>query len=114
MDGSTDKPQEGTEGVPELRQAADATHDWFVPDFIGYECCRKCGPAGSDGGKMTGWEMIAGEGARLKRQQLEREICALPAGVARDNLLHTFSKLFMFLEDDIRAAMREAARSPYT
>lgn len=18
-------------------------HDWFVPKFIGYECCRKCG-----------------------------------------------------------------------
>lgn len=18
-------------------------HDWFVPEFIGYECCRKCG-----------------------------------------------------------------------
>jgi hypothetical protein len=18
-------------------------HDWFVPSFIGYECCRKCG-----------------------------------------------------------------------
>lgn len=18
-------------------------HEWFVPEFIGYECCRKCG-----------------------------------------------------------------------
>jgi hypothetical protein len=23
--------------------SGDETHDWFVPDFIGYECCRKCG-----------------------------------------------------------------------
>jgi len=21
----------------------DATHDWFIPKFIGYECCRRCG-----------------------------------------------------------------------
>lgn len=21
----------------------DKTHDWFVPSFIGYECCRICG-----------------------------------------------------------------------
>lgn len=19
------------------------THDWFKPDFLDYECCRKCG-----------------------------------------------------------------------
>lgn len=24
------------------RENEDA-HDWFVPEFIGYECCRKCG-----------------------------------------------------------------------
>ena len=22
---------------------SDETHDWFIPEFIGYECCRKCG-----------------------------------------------------------------------
>lgn len=24
-------------------EIGDETHDWFVPDFIGYECCRRCG-----------------------------------------------------------------------
>lgn len=58
-----------------------------------------------------GFKMVAGEGARLKRQQLEREICSLPHDSAlRANLLHTFSKLFMFLEEDIRAALKEARR----
>lgn len=31
---------------PERRETVrddDATHDWFVPEGIGYECCRKCG-----------------------------------------------------------------------
>ena len=21
----------------------DATHDWFLPKVVGYQCCRKCG-----------------------------------------------------------------------
>lgn len=61
-----------------------------------------------------GFKMVAGEGARLKRQQLEREICKIKEEPLRANLLHTFSKLFMFLEEDIRAALRMAARNPYT
>ncbi len=60
-----------------------------------------------------GFKMVAGEGATLKRQQLEREICSLPNDVLRDNLLHTFSKLFMFLEEDIRLALKEADRNLY-
>ena len=27
--------------LPDLLQIGE--HDWFVPKFIGYECCRKCG-----------------------------------------------------------------------
>lgn len=61
-----------------------------------------------------GFKMVAGQGASLKRQQLEREICSLPHdSVLRANMLHTFSKLFMFLEEDIRMALKEAARNPY-
>lgn len=61
-----------------------------------------------------GFKMVAGESAVLKRQQLEREICSLPHdSVIRANLLHTFSKLFMFLEEDIRMALKEAGRNPY-
>lgn len=61
-----------------------------------------------------GFKMVASQGAALKRQQLEREICSLPHdSVQRANLLHTFSKLFMFLEEDIRMALKEAARNPY-
>jgi hypothetical protein len=26
-------------------------HDWFMPDFIGYECCRKCGIVRRSNGK---------------------------------------------------------------
>ena|SRR5690349_23859390 len=63
--------------------------------------------------QMTGWQMIAGEGARLKREQLEREIGRLKDPTERSNLEHTFSKLFMFLEDDIHVALRMAANNPY-
>lgn len=24
-------------------QECEGKHDWFVPGFIGYACCRKCG-----------------------------------------------------------------------
>lgn len=30
-----------TERLPDLLGVGQ--HDWFVPKFIGYECCRKCG-----------------------------------------------------------------------
>ena len=56
------------------------------------------------------WQAIVGEGAKLKREQLEREIGKLPQPHCA-NLYHTFSKLFMFLEEDLEVALREAGRS---
>ena len=58
---------------------------------------------------MNMWQAVAGEGARLKREQLEREIGRLPQPHCA-NLGHTFSKLFMFLEEDLSRALREAGR----
>lgn len=57
---------------------------------------------------------ISTEGARLKRDQLEREICRLKDPTERANLSHTFSKLFMFFEEDLARALRIAAQNPYT
>jgi len=62
-------------------------------------------------GTNDGFKMVAGEGARLKREQLYREIERLKDPTERANLGHTFSKLFMFLEEDIRRALRMAGRS---
>ena len=53
-----------------------------------------------------GFKMVAGEGAVLKRRQFEREICQVADPTLRANLLHTFSKLFMFLDEDIRRALK--------
>ena len=61
-------------------------------------------------GTNDGFRMVATEGARLKRDQLEREIGRLKDPTERANLGHTFSKLLMFLEEDIRNALREAGR----
>ncbi len=63
---------------------------------------------------MSAWRECATEGARLKRQQLEREIDCLKDPVERRNLQHTFSKLFMFLEDDLAHLVRayEKATKP--
>lgn len=59
-----------------------------------------------------GFKMVATEAAILKRQQLEREICSLPHdSVLRANMLHTFSKLFMFLEEDIRFGLKKARKA---
>lgn len=60
-----------------------------------------------------GFKIVAGQGAVLKRQQLENEICRVQDETLRSNLLHTFSKLFMFLEEDIRDALKVAAKTPY-
>lgn len=56
---------------------------------------------------------IATEGARLKRDQLEREIGRLKDPTERANLGHTFSKLFMFFEEDLDRALRIAGNQPY-
>jgi hypothetical protein len=61
-----------------------------------------------------GFKMVAGEAARLKREQLHREIGRLKDPTERANLEHTYSKLFMFLEEDIRAALRVAGSNPYS
>lgn len=62
---------------------------------------------------MNVWRAVASQGTQAKREQLEREIAHLPDETDRSNLGHTMSKLFMFLEDDLEAALREAARNPY-
>jgi len=59
------------------------------------------------------WNAVAGEGARLKREQLERQIGLIKDPAERVSLWHTYSKLFMFLEDDLQAALRTAANNPY-
>lgn len=63
---------------------------------------------------MRVWTAITSEGTRLKREQLSAEISLIPDEQLRANLRHTMSKLFMFLEDDLEAALRIAARNPYT
>lgn len=55
---------------------------------------------------MSAWRDVATEGARLKREQLSREIGALRDPTERANLSHTFSKLFMFLEDDLERLLK--------
>lgn len=62
---------------------------------------------------MNMWRAVAGEGAQLKREQLEREIGRLKDPTERSNLEHTFSKLFMFLEEDLERALRIAGANPY-
>ena len=62
---------------------------------------------------MNMWQAVAGEGARLKREQLYREIGKLKDPTERANLEHTYSKLFMFLEEDLGRALRIAANNPY-
>lgn len=56
---------------------------------------------------------IMTEAASLKRRQMEREICSCKDETLRANLLHTWSKFQMFLEEDIERALKEAARNPY-
>lgn len=63
---------------------------------------------------MSLWYDIATEGARLKRDQLDREIGKLKDPTERANLGHTFSKLFIFFEEDLARALKIAANNPYT
>lgn len=57
---------------------------------------------------MSTWEIVAREATRLKREQLYREISTLADPRERINLEHTYSKLFMFLEEDLKWALRVA------
>lgn len=56
---------------------------------------------------MKAWRTIATEGAKLKREQLSIEINKLKDETERANLNHTFSKLFMFLEEDLERVLRK-------
>lgn len=58
-----------------------------------------------------GFHMVAGQGTKLKREQLYAEIGRLKDPTERANLTHTYYKLFAFLEEDIRAGLCEAKRS---
>jgi hypothetical protein len=62
---------------------------------------------------MNMWQAVAGEGARLKREQLYNEIERLKDPIERSNLGHTYSKLFMFFEEDLARALKTAANNPY-
>ena len=60
---------------------------------------------------MEAWRAVATEGAKLKREQLDREIGKLKDETERANLGHTFSKLFMFLEEDLERLVRRVRTS---
>jgi DNA-binding phage protein len=62
---------------------------------------------------MNMWRAVATQGTQLKREQLYREIARVSDPVLRSNLEHTYSKLFMFLEEDLGRALRIAGRQPY-
>lgn len=62
---------------------------------------------------MNMWQTVTTQGAQLKREQLYREIGRLKDPTERANLEHTYSKLFMFLEEDLERALRIAGRQPY-
>jgi hypothetical protein len=55
--------------------------------------------------------MTAAEGTKQKREQLYREISQISDERVRSNLTHTYYKLFMFLEEDLGVALREANKA---
>lgn len=61
---------------------------------------------------MSIWAILD-EGSRLKKEQLDREIGYLKDPTERANLGHTYSKLMMFMAEDIERALKIAARNPY-
>jgi len=54
------------------------------------------------------WQTVLTEGARLKKAQLYREIGQLKDPTEASNLEHTYSKLLMFMAEDIERALRIA------
>lgn len=62
---------------------------------------------------MNMWNTVTTQGTQLKREQLYREISKVSDSTLRANLEHTYSKLFMFLEDDLARALRIAGNQPY-
>jgi hypothetical protein len=63
--------------------------------------------------KISIWQTVLTEGAQLKKEQLDREIGRLKDPTERANLGHTYSKLMMFMAEDIERALRIAGRQPY-
>ncbi len=54
----------GANAGPDVLRAASETHDWFRPDFIDYDCCRKCGIVRRRDGKNRPCRGIARIGLR--------------------------------------------------
>lgn len=63
--------------------------------------------------RLSIWQMVLTEGAALKKEQLDREIGRLKDPNERANLSHTYSKLMMFMAEDIERALKIAGRQPY-
>lgn len=63
--------------------------------------------------RLSIWQTVLTEGAQLKKEQLDREIGKLKDPNERANLGHTYSKLMMFMAEDIERAIRIAGQSPY-
>lgn len=53
------------------------------------------------------WSTVASKATKLKREQLYREIMDVDDVRVRDNLEHTYYKLFSFLDDDLYAWGRD-------
>lgn len=63
--------------------------------------------------RLSIWQTVLAEGAQLKKEQLDREIGRLKDPTERANLGHTYSKLMMFMAEDIERAIRIAGKQPY-
>ena len=63
--------------------------------------------------RLSIWQTVLTEGAQLKKEQLDREIGRLKDPTERANLGHTYSKLMMFMSEDIERALRIAGKQPY-
>jgi hypothetical protein len=60
--------------------------------------------------KPSIWETVLTEGAKLKKAQLDREIGLLKDQGERIDLGHTYSKLMMFMAEDLERMQRKLDR----
>lgn len=60
--------------------------------------------------KASIWEIVLTEGTKLKKGQLDREISKLKDPLERANLGHTYSKLMMFMAEDLEHMQRKLDR----
>lgn len=51
------------------RKTGDASHEWFVPSRIGYECCRNCGIVRREDRKNATCRGVARVGPRDVEQE---------------------------------------------